>query len=79
MACAHEHEKSFVSEKACCSYLEPHLNPAITYGMQMLPSWVRGWRFYILSWIQIRKKPDSEYHPQGLGLICVMGTRQKLT
>jgi hypothetical protein len=70
----------FVSEKVCW-YLEPNLNLAITTydNLQTFPSWVRGSRFYILSWIQIRKKPGSEYYPQGLGLICVMGTRQKFT
>jgi hypothetical protein len=54
--------------------------PGCHYGnLQTFPSWVCGCRFYILSWIQIRKKSGSEYHPQGLELICVMGTRQKLT
>jgi hypothetical protein len=51
-------------------YLEPNLNSAITTCgnlHQTLPSWVRGCRFYILSWIQIGKNPavnitDKELH-----------------
>jgi hypothetical protein len=56
--------------------LEPNLNPAITmittYGnLQTLLHAVVGFTFY--PGYKSDKKTGSEYHPQGLGLICVMG------
>jgi hypothetical protein len=62
-------------------YLEPNLNPASlhTATCRCFPPGyaVVGFTFY--PGYKSEKKPGCEYHTQGLGLICVMGTRQKLT